>query len=119
MPHQTHFVLGGDRQVPEGLVLYLHHHAAALVLKKVTVLAGDLFQDMAFQNTGGIIPGIEHVGRTGQRRRDTGAHETRRTGTRREQKQAGGQQKQHRKNSHHDSAGGPPAGSARPACQTT
>ena len=35
------------------------------------------------------------------------------------EKQAGGQQKQHRKNSHHDSAGGPPAGSARPACQTT
>ena len=60
MPHQAHFVLRSDRQVPEGLVLYLHHHAAALVLKKVTVLAGDLFQDMAFQNTGGIIPGIEH-----------------------------------------------------------
>ena len=56
MPHQAHFVLRSDRQVPEGLVLYLHHHAAALVLKKVTVLAGDLFQDMAFQNTGGHHP---------------------------------------------------------------
>ena len=62
MPLKAHLVVGRNSELAEHPVLYLHHHLAAVILKKIAVFAaGQLFNQMPLKHAGRIVLSAEHV----------------------------------------------------------